>query len=109
SDQTGRSEVYVREFPPLDHGQNSRPPLSIAGGRRPRWPRGGSEVFYIDPDNNLMVVRVRAGATFEAESPVRLFRIWDIGVRPFDVSPDGQRVLVATPVDNAAVNRIVHR
>jgi serine/threonine protein kinase len=47
SDETGRMEVYVQPFP----GPGAKVQVSTAGGRAPRWPRGGRELFYIAPDH----------------------------------------------------------
>src|SRR5262249_4382599 len=42
SDESGKGEVYVREFP---SGANKRQ-ISTDGGTLPRWSRNGKEIFY---------------------------------------------------------------
>jgi len=41
------------------------------GGLEPRWPRQGKEIFYVRPDNMLMLmaVEVEIDASFEAVVP----------------------------------------
>jgi serine/threonine-protein kinase len=43
SDESGRNEVYVRQFPSLA----GRRPVSTEGGREPVWTRNGRELFYL--------------------------------------------------------------
>ena len=99
SDETGRSEVYVQAFPePARKWQ-----VSTNGGGHPRWRADGGELFYLAEDRQLMAVPVRTGAAFEHQAAVPLF---DTGMTPrwgtarnhYDVSKDGQRFLVMTPV-----------
>jgi hypothetical protein len=55
-----------------------------------------TELFYVSADGKLMAVPVSHGATFQAGVPESLFKIPpDSG---FDVAPDGQRFLIAAPV-----------
>ena len=99
STESGRSEVYVQSFPsPAGKWQ-----ISTNGGGDARWGAHGRELFYIAEDRRLMAVAVKTGATFEHGSPVPLF---DTGMQPhwgtsrnhYDVSSDGQRFLLMTPV-----------
>lgn len=93
SNESGRTEVYVRSRSPL----GAKWPVSISGGRRPRWSRDGREIFFIAPDNTLMAADVTTGSRFQTDPPRSLFRVefrlTDIGY-PYDVSPDGKRFLV---------------
>jgi eukaryotic-like serine/threonine-protein kinase len=45
SDESGRTEIYVRPFPDVDMG---RWQVSAAGGLAPRWSREGRELFFLD-------------------------------------------------------------
>ena len=101
SNETGRYEVYVRPFPNVDTG---RWQISTRGGNSPTWTRDGREIFFSDENDNMVVARVDgSGAAFAAESPQILFAtpedfdLGDLGV-PFDVSPDGQRLMMARVV-----------
>jgi Tol biopolymer transport system component len=52
SDESGRWEVYVGEFP----GGGGRWHISADGGVEPRWRADGKELFYVSPDGTLMAV-----------------------------------------------------
>ena len=52
SNESGRVEVYIQPFP----GPGGRKQISTGGGTSPKWGREGKELFYLDPDNRLMVV-----------------------------------------------------
>src|SRR5207253_1751710 len=63
STESGRNEVYVAPFP----GPGSKWQISTGGGDYPRWRHDGAEIFYLAPDNKLMVAAVNGkGSTFEA-------------------------------------------
>lgn len=72
SNESGRSEIYVRPFPDAGSG---RWPVSIDGGRYPRWAHSGRELVFESqgPDPSLMAVSVESEPTFKAGSPVALF------------------------------------
>jgi Tol biopolymer transport system component len=100
SAETGRYEIYVRDFPSGAH----RWPASTNGGWAPQWSRDGRELFYIALDGTLMSAPVRSGATLELLEPQPLFRT-DIRPTPmqtvmsqYAVSRDGQRFLLNAPV-----------
>jgi eukaryotic-like serine/threonine-protein kinase len=103
SDESGRSEVYVRPVPVSDRIS----PVSAGGGTQPRWRRDGRELFYLSPHGNLMVVEVNGGDRFKAAVPKALFQMrlpmdvdWSSG--NYAVTADGQRFLVTTPAGEAA-------
>jgi Tol biopolymer transport system component/predicted Ser/Thr protein kinase len=101
SDESGRSEVYVRPFP----GPGPRRQVSTAGGSMPRWRSDGRELFYVALDNKLMAAPVKTGDVFEANASMPLFET-HIRTEPtwtqYDVSADGQRFLINTMVETAA-------
>ncbi len=101
STESGRWEVYVSPFP----GPGARTQISTAGGYDARWSRDGKEIFYMSPDNKLMVAAVSAkGDTFEVLDVKALFELPKVGGRfTYDVSPDGQRILAVTRKVEAAV------
>jgi len=101
SSESGRYEIYVRPFQPDGTVGAGKWQISTNGGIEPRWPRRGKEIFYIGPDNMLMSVEEKTAGTFEAGVPRPLFPTRPIGVLRYDVSSDGQRILVSTPVDEA--------
>src|SRR6185436_19935783 len=87
SNDTGRSEVFVQPVPP----GTGRTQISVKGGSTPRWNRNGKELFFISPEGMLMVADVTLGATFSVGAPRALF---EMPSRMYDVSRDGQRVLI---------------
>jgi len=104
SDESGRNEVYVAPFPqPAGKWQ-----ISTAGGNWPRWRHDGKELFYLAPDGKLMAATVNGEASAFAVDAVRpLFDTRLGGLRyAYDVSPDGQRFLVNTVVEEAAASPI---
>jgi Tol biopolymer transport system component len=95
TNQTGRSEVYVSNFPK----PTSRWQISSTGGLTPRWRRDGKELFYATLDGILMAVEVTPGKndfTVGASKPISQK---PVSVRTldaiYDVSPDGQRFSAA--------------
>ena len=68
SDETGKSEVYVRSFPDGDGKRQ----ISATGGRAPRWSRDGRELFFVR-DQSVEVVQVRTDGPFTAGVPRALF------------------------------------
>ena len=107
SNQSGREEVYVKRFP--DDG--SQPiPVSSAGGKQPAWRRDGSELFYTGADGNMTAVSVKlVDAKPQFGSPQALFKAPPSGFprRNYEVSPDGQRFLVARPTPGTATITVV--
>jgi Tol biopolymer transport system component len=101
SDESGKSEVYVRKFSRGAAGGKWQ--ISTQGGIDPIWRRDGKELFYIGADRKLMAVEVKAGELkvrplFEPSVPKALF---DTGMKfdaalPYAVAADGQRLLVIT-------------
>jgi Tol biopolymer transport system component len=69
SAQTGRTEVYVMDFPNGLH----RMRVSTAGGKWPRWRGDGKELFYVAADGSLMSVVISTGAQLGVGTPKRLF------------------------------------
>jgi Tol biopolymer transport system component/predicted Ser/Thr protein kinase len=99
TNESGRSDVYVRPFP---SGAGTWQ-VSPAGGGLPAWRRDGKELFFVSLDSRMMAVPVEADAKFHAGAPVALFPIQTSGGgTSYDVSPDGQRFLVKSPVSDVA-------
>ena len=104
SNESGRSEVYVRDFPAL----TGKWRISTSGGGDARWRSDGRELFYIDDERRLVAVDVKPGTVLEAGTSTPLF---DTGLRAdwgtcrnhYDVSRDGARFLFTTPVHDDRV------
>ena len=99
SDETGRTEVYLRPFPNTDGGKWQ---VSENGGQAPLWAKKGLELFFIDGERNMTGVRVTDGAAPGLSARNKLFAIdadlfaTNTGFyTPFDISSDGTRFLMA--------------
>jgi hypothetical protein len=98
SNETGRNEVYVQQFPP----RGGKWPVSLFGGSQPRWPGDGKEIFFVDPDRNLMVASVTTSPHFRTSTPTRLFNVpmfttlTRFSLYRYDVTRDRQRFLINT-------------
>jgi serine/threonine-protein kinase len=94
SNETGIFEVYVRPFP----GPGSKSQISTGGGRLPVWSRNGRELFFLNPDQRIMVAGYTAkDNSFAAGKP----RVWSErrllvsnADLPYDLAPDGKRFAV---------------
>ena len=97
SDESGRLEVYVQPFP----GPGGKWQVSTAGGVNPVWRNDGKELFYQALDGKFMAVEIQTGTAVESGAPKALFGAptKSSSGRNFDVSSDGQRFLVNTPVE----------
>ena len=97
SNESGRSEVYIRPFP----GPGGKWQVSTNGGIRPRWRRDGKELFYLAPDDKIMAADIKpstANVDVGAVRPLFQFRPFGGGYRDiYDVTGDGKSFLVATP------------
>ena len=97
SNESGRTEVYVRPFPLSD----DKWPISSGGGQLPLWRADGKELFYVT-EGRLMSAGIRASGKFESTVPEELFRtnIKNQGDGLcYAAAADGQRFLVNTFVE----------
>jgi Tol biopolymer transport system component len=106
SDESGGNEVYVQPYP----GPGGKYQISTEGGTEPVWNPNGRELFYRN-GNKMMAVDVITQGTFSAGKPRMLFEGQYQPIasssRNYDVSPDGQRLLMLKPVEQAAATQIV--
>jgi serine/threonine-protein kinase len=93
SNESGTAEIYVKPFP----GPGGKFQISTGGGDAPEWSRNGKELFYIGPDQRIMVVSYTfSGDSFNANIP----RLWSPGQAAplanstFSLHPDGKRIAV---------------
>jgi len=92
SDESGRNEVYVQPYP----GPGGKWQVSTEGGTEPVWARNG-ELFYRNGDK-MMAVATNTKGNFSADTPKLLFEghYATYNTMPaYDVTPDGQRFLLA--------------
>ena len=108
SNESGHSEVFVRAFPRAGTAWQ----VSTSGGWAPAWSNTRNELLYLAPDSHVMVVPYTLeGNTFRARPPEK----WSEqpinerpGPRPFDLHPDGERLVVSGDVAAAPnVNKVV--
>jgi Tol biopolymer transport system component len=102
SNESGRDEIYVRPFVPPASGSPAGGKWQVTrdGGDRPGWRRDGKELFFRSPSGALMVVDVVAGSAFQSGEPQTLVN-FPLNLLQLDASPDGQRFLIARPVQPA--------
>jgi serine/threonine protein kinase len=99
SDETGRTEVFIRSFPSTDAFKRQ---VSNGGGEAPLWSRDGRELFFVGVGKDMMSARVTAAAPPLANvaQPTRLFHVPDelLAVEysyytPWDVALDGRFIM----------------
>lgn len=76
-------------------------------GSHVRWSPDGSELFYID-GNRFYVVDVNTDPTFSHGKPRLLFDLEfhsTAGIAPFDVAPDGSRLIIVQRTSRADTTR----
>jgi len=96
---SGRREIYIRPFP----GPGGASPVSVSGGREPRWAANG-EIFYRSLDGTSMFsARAIGSPSLTISAPEERFKglyyVSPTGSpRPqYDVTADGQRFLMLVP------------
>jgi serine/threonine-protein kinase len=112
SDETGRTEVFIRSFP---NTEGFKRQVSNGGGAAPLWARDGRELFYLGQDKTMMVVRLTGGSPITISQPATLFRVHDdlLSVEyefytPWDVTADGRFIMArARRVTDRVVTPIV--
>ena len=113
SNESGRSEIYVRPFPDVDAGRWQV--STTSGGIEPVWAGSGRELFYRS-GAALMTVPIQTDPGFAAGTPEVLFEgqegHYRAGQQSYDVSPDSERFLMmkeggATDDASAAAQIIV--
>jgi Tol biopolymer transport system component len=105
SDESSRTEIYVRAFSPDSAGAASvaggKWLISTGGGTAPRWRGDGKELFYLGPDGKLMAVEVTTDPVFRTGTPKVLFQAPQVLpsiVTFWDLAADGKRFLFPAPI-----------
>jgi hypothetical protein len=99
SNESGRSEVLVRQFAVPSDERVSEPEtviVSSAGGTAPRWRADGRALYFISADGSVMVADLSAGARISVGVPRALFQI-PRSHGDWAVVSDGSRFLIAMP------------
>src|SRR5688572_22308530 len=103
SNQSGRSEMYVRPVDVSGKGAVSGGPwqISTEGGLGMGfWRQDGKEFYYLAADRGFMAVDVTLSPSFQFSKPRLLFRLpqaMNVAVGTVSVSRDGERFVVAAP------------
>ena len=96
SNESGSAEVYVQAFPEAQ----GKWQISTGGGSDPFWSGDGTELFYMEPGERLMVVEMSTEAGFRAGTPKLLFTS-DAG-DDYLPTRDGNRFLFAKPLQTVS-------
>ena len=96
SNESGSFEIYATRF----MGAGGKAQVSGRGGTHPRWGRDGREILYRNTAGILTSVKVTIrGESLELGGEEALgVPIPSLSESPYDVSADGQRIIVVTPV-----------
>jgi hypothetical protein len=95
SQETGRTEIFVTQFP----GPRGQWQVSNAGGSEPRWRKDGKAIYYWGADRNLTEAEVKAkDGRFEVNAIHPLFKVLmpvnPIAEPTYDVTADGKKFIV---------------
>jgi eukaryotic-like serine/threonine-protein kinase len=109
SDETGRTEVYVRPFP---DARAAKYTVSHDGGAEPLWSHSGKELFFRDGAENLVAAEIASGDAFRVMSERALFSTHDYAIdnrhRSYTVSLDDRSfIFVKTPILSGIPNQMV--
>jgi Tol biopolymer transport system component len=106
SDESGRYEVYVREFSLGSDGKPEatvRHQISTGGGSYPNWRDDGKELIYVSLDRStIMSAEIATKPALQVSPPKPLFQFPTALSNPPAVTGDGKRFLVAVPVAQSA-------
>jgi Tol biopolymer transport system component len=83
SDEGGRAEIYVTNFP----AATAKWQVSAEGGRTPYWSADGKAILFLHQDR-IMTASIRAGALFAADMPRVLEQMGD-RIAGFSVASNG--------------------
>jgi eukaryotic-like serine/threonine-protein kinase len=97
SNETGRSEVYVRPFP----GPGGKQQISPSGGDQPVWSPDGRELFYID-GHDLVAAQLTLGnaVSVTARTPLFEFNFSRSNATNYDALPDGSGFVMLEPLES---------
>jgi serine/threonine-protein kinase len=99
SNETGRTEVFIRPFPNTD---SAKIQVSNGGGVAPLWAPSGRELFYVNQNREMVVVPIAPGPSLRLGERRTLFRMREglylanrENYTPHDISPDGSQFIMA--------------
>ncbi len=103
SNESGQLEVYVQSFPE----PGNKRLISTGGGQDPIWGPKGQELFYWNPQGQLIAHQLTAGDDVTVGRRDVLFQfpdyLFSVSAQ-YDIHPDGQRFVIVT---NAMQSRLI--
>jgi serine/threonine-protein kinase len=101
SNESSRTEVYVKPFP----SGEGKWQVSVNGGAAPRWSVSGDRLFFVEPgpDSKALQASIVTSPALNIGTPTVLFKTSTIGRRlsnGWDVFPDGKRFVLIAQVQN---------
>jgi eukaryotic-like serine/threonine-protein kinase len=110
SNESGRYEVYVREFSLGSDGKpeaTGKHQISNGGGGVPQWRGDGKELFYVSLDRRtFMSAEITTKPVFQSLPGKMLFQLPTAVTTIPAVSADGKRFLVAMPLSQGGTQTI---
>ena len=100
SNESGRNEVYVVEYPSLE----SKTTMSFGGGVEPAWSPTGTELFY--RNGNQMLAADVASSDKPRVLFDRPYRLSPFPIAGYDVAPDGRRFVMMSIDESADARQI---
>ena len=102
SDQSGRSEIYLRPYPDIESDLSL---ISLNGGHSPNWHPDGDELFFVNNNQDLVSVTFNNGITGEP----KLVLPRAVSAVSYALMPGGEQFLVMkrVPRDRLPSDRIV--
>ena len=101
SNESGQQQIYLESFPQ----RTGKWQVSTAGGGQPRWSPDGRRVFFLSPEDKIMVADLAFAPAGPQVSQVReMFAVppsLTTGGNPLDLTRDGTRfILNSRPKDS---------
>ncbi|MBL8996655.1 MAG: protein kinase [Gemmatimonadetes bacterium] len=101
----GERQVFVRQRDGPAAG------IRVAPGRWPRWSRRGDELFFVDPDDNVIAVPIRTADPLSVGAPAIVAASAVFTPRRitwFEAAPDGRQFYVKLATDVRALNVVLY-
>jgi Tol biopolymer transport system component len=105
SNESGRDEIYVRDFSGGSQPSKGKWHISPDEGRDPRWRSDGRELYFVSQRKIVSVALLPATGDFRIANEKVLLEM-PMGAEFFDVSADGQRILLGLPAADTVVEPI---
>jgi Tol biopolymer transport system component len=102
SNESTKSEVYVRTFQPSATSAGGKWQVSNNGGSFPHWSLNGHELMYQSADQVMTVSYTVSGTAFIAgKTHVWIDSLSGASRYGWDLAPDGKRIVALVPVATA--------